>query len=69
MGYDPDSIETYSGNACDADWRNALIAGKEYGFVHSHGTATVHTGQQLPEQRQMMVPMDGRYPVDSSKTS
>jgi len=41
LGYEQDSIETYEGN-CGDQWKDALVAGKEYGFVYSQSTATSH---------------------------
>ncbi len=59
MGYEKDNIDTYTGS-CGSQWSAALVEGREYGFVYSHSSPTMHAiGFNMNNQRD--VDMDCRF--------
>ncbi len=50
LGYDPSNIDKYTGS-CGSQWGAALVDGREYGFVYSHSSATMHAiGYNISKQ-------------------
>lgn len=41
LDYSKENTVCYRGS-CGADWKKEIVAGKEYGFVYSHSSATMH---------------------------
>ncbi len=54
MGYETDSIDTYTGDNCGDEWAAALVEGREYGFVYSHSSEKSHViGFDINDQASM----------------